>query len=160
MSDSHGKTGAVSDIVDSNLGKAQMFIHLGDGENETDYIMAEYPHIDMRRVAGNCDYCSTLPLSTVIDVDGARIFAAHGHSYGVKGGLEHITAAAKQNDCSIVLFGHTHERFLHYENGIYYMNPGSCAQPRDGKNPSYGYIDITESGIFTAIVDLKYSWEK
>ena len=34
MSDSHGKTGAVSDIVDSNLGKAQMFIHLGDGENE------------------------------------------------------------------------------------------------------------------------------
>ena len=36
MSDSHGKTGTVSDIVDNNLGKAQMFIHLGDGENETE----------------------------------------------------------------------------------------------------------------------------
>lgn len=32
MSDSHGKTGTVSDIVDNNLGKAQMFIHLGDGK--------------------------------------------------------------------------------------------------------------------------------
>ena len=154
MSDSHGKSGAVSDLVDNNLGRSQMFIHLGDGEKETDLIMAEYPHLDFRRVSGNCDYCSRLPLSMVIDTDGARIFAAHGHSYGVKGSLEHITTAAKQNDCNIVLFGHTHERFLHYENGIYYMNPGSCAMPRDGKVPSYGFIDITGNGIFTAISDV------
>lgn len=154
MSDSHGKAGAVSDVIDKNLGKAQMFIHLGDGEYESDLIIAEYPHLDFRRVAGNCDYCSRLPLSMIIDAGGARIFAAHGHSYGVKGSLEHITTAAKQNGCNIILFGHTHERFLRYENGIYYMNPGSCAMPRDGKAPSYGFIDITDKGIFTAISDV------
>lgn len=154
MSDSHGKTGAVSDIVDNNLGRTQMFIHLGDGENESDLIIAEYPHLDFRRVAGNCDYCSRLPLSMIIDAGNARIFACHGHTYAVKGGLEKITAVAKANDCNIILFGHTHERFIHYEDGIYYMNPGSCALPRDGKRPSYGFIDVTDKGIFTSIVDL------
>lgn len=154
MSDSHGKLGAVTDVIEKNLGKADIFVHLGDGEYETDLVLSVYPHIDMRRVAGNCDICSALPDSLIISAGDARIFAAHGHRYGVKYGLDGITRAAAENGCNIILFGHTHERFLYYEDGIYYMNPGSCALPRDGKAPSYGFIDITDKGIFTAVSEV------
>lgn len=155
MSDSHRKYSAVEKIVEANLGRADMFIHLGDGEGEIDMIRRKYPHLDIRNVAGNCDYASMLPDRLIVGAGGARIFCAHGHRYFVKGGTETIRSVARDNGCNIVLFGHTHERYQSYEDGIYIMNPGSCACPRDGKPPAYGYIDITDKGIITNIVDLK-----
>lgn len=154
MSDSHGKYDAVESIIERNLGHADIFIHLGDGEAETDRICEKYPHIDLRRVAGNCDYASRLPQHMIVDVDGARIFCAHGHRLFVKGGTETIRSIARDNDCNIILFGHTHERYLSYEDGLYVMNPGSCAMPRDGKRPSFGVVEITPKGILTNIADV------
>ena len=142
ISDSHGDYTALESIVERNLGKADIFIHLGDGERDSDRICLKYPHIDFRRVAGNCDYASMLPDSLVVDVDGARIFCAHGHRHFVKGGTETIRSVARDNDCNIVLFGHTHERYSATEDGMYVMNPGSCASPRDGQPPSFGSIEI------------------
>lgn len=155
MSDSHRNAGAVDDVIEKHLDSADMFIHLGDGEYETDLVMMQYPHKDIRRVAGNCDWNSSLPDHLVVDLPGARIFCTHGHLFGVKGGLDRIMSAAAQKKCNIILYGHTHERFQHYEDGVYIMNPGSCACPRDGKPPSYGIIDVTDKGIITNVVDLK-----
>lgn len=154
MSDSHRDVGAVETIVERNLGKADMFIHLGDGEYETDFVMMQYPHLDFRRVVGNCDYDSMLPRYMVIDTAGARIFCTHGHLFGVRSGLERIISAAKQEGCNIILYGHTHERLERFEDGIYIMNPGSCSSPRDGYPPSFGSVDITPKGIVTHIVDV------
>ena len=39
-------------------------------------------------------------------------------------------------------------------NGVYLMNPGSAAQPRDGMPPSYAYIDYEKGGIFISHVSL------
>ena len=155
MSDSHRNAGAVDDVIEKNLDTADMFIHLGDGEYETDLVMMQYPNKDIRRVAGNCDRDSSLPDYLVVDLPGARIFCTHGHRFDVKYGLERIMSAAAQKKCNIILYGHTHERFQHYEDGVYIMNPGSCSCPRDGKPPSYGIVDITDKGIITNIADLK-----
>ncbi len=57
-------------------------------------------------------------------------------------------------DCNIVLHGHTHVRRNEYRNGVYLMNPGSAAQPRDGMPPSYAYIDYEKGGIFISHVSL------
>ena len=154
MSDSHGSYTAVESIVERNLGKADIFIHLGDGERDSDRIMLKYPHIDFRRVAGNCDYASMLPDNLIVDVEGARIFCSHGHRLFVKGGTETIRSVARDNDCNIVLYGHTHERYSATEDGIFVMNPGSCAMPRDGKRPSFGVIEIREDGLLTNIADV------
>ena len=154
MSDSHGKYSAVESVVERNLGVTDIFVHLGDGERETDMLCEKYPHIDLRRVAGNCDYASMLPQYLIIDTDSARIFCAHGHRLFVKGGTETIRSVARDNGCNVILFGHTHERYLSYEDGIYVMNPGSCAMPRDGKVPSFGVIEIREDGILTNIADV------
>lgn len=127
---------------------------MGDGESELSVIRKKYPYLDLRNVAGNCDYASMLSQYLIVDVDGARIFCAHGHKYFVKSGTETIRSIARDNDCNVVLFGHTHIRYETYEDGIYLLNPGSCAVPRDGKSPSYGYVDVTKQGIVTNIVSL------
>ena len=50
-------------------------------------------------------------------------------------------------NADIVLFGHTHERLEKYiptdDGGFYLFNPGSIG----GFKPSYGIINIADSGI-------------
>ncbi|MCI7805035.1 MAG: metallophosphoesterase family protein, partial [Oscillospiraceae bacterium] len=63
-------------------------------------------------------------------------------------------AKARSMGADIALYGHTHERFCAYEDGLYIMNPGSTSCPRDGRKPSFGIIDVSPSGIMTNIIDL------
>ncbi|MFR3419646.1 MAG: metallophosphoesterase family protein [Eubacterium sp.] len=44
----------------------------------------------------------------------------------------------KRRNADIVLFGHTHNQYTEYLDGLYIMNPGSV-----GMNGDYGVIDIT-----------------
>ncbi|MGN0665664.1 MAG: metallophosphoesterase family protein [Huintestinicola sp.] len=154
MSDSHGKKSALDRIFSMSAENGDIFIHLGDGEKELGMIRSEYPGLDIRHVMGNCDWNSGSPIMTVIEVEGVKILCSHGHRYNVNYGTELIRSVARDNDCRVVLFGHTHCRLQSYEDGIYIMNPGSCSSPRDGKTPSFGYVDITPAGIITNIVEL------
>lgn len=154
FSDTHGKTGALFDVVEMHLKSADMFIHLGDGEQEADMLKSVYPYIDLRYLRGNCDYNSAAPDILTIEADfGVKIVASHGHTLGVKYGLEMLIDKAEQKGAKIALYGHTHQRYSSYENGLYIMNPGSLSQPRDFFPPSYGIIDITAKGIVTNIAE-------
>ncbi|MCH5348295.1 MAG: metallophosphoesterase [Oscillospiraceae bacterium] len=153
MSDSHGASAQLEKIISANK-DADIFIHLGDGETEIQSIRLKYPDIDLRSVHGNCDFGMGTPLTLVVEAEGHRIFCTHGHRYGVKDGTEMLRSIAMDNDCDAVLFGHTHERYISCEDGIDIMNPGSCRLPRDGNKPSYGYIDITENGLFMNVTDV------
>lgn len=153
ISDSHGSSFSVEKIIVRNS-SAEIFIHLGDGEREISSLKMKYPHLDIRHVAGNCDINSSSPMVHVIDTKFARILCTHGHRYGVKSSLDTLRSIAIDNECSVALFGHTHERYNSYHENIYFMNPGSCSSPRDGKGPSYGYIDLTNAGIVTNVVNL------
>lgn len=155
MSDSHNNYFAVEKIVRRNL-DADMFIHLGDGENDVDRVILRYPEVGSRfiHVRGNCDTGSFSQNCEVICAGSHKIFAAHGHLYGVYGGLEILRKNASANGCDIILYGHTHARFQSYEDGVYVMNPGSASSPRDGNLPSFGCIDISEAGVVTHIVEV------
>lgn len=153
MSDSHGLSSAVCKIIERNVGYADMFIHLGDGENDVETARSLFPDETIYNVAGNCDQGMS-PATKIIEAGGKRIFCAHGHRYGVHGGTETIRSVARDNNCDIVLYGHTHIPFDALIDGIYVLNPGSCASPRNGLKPSFGSIDITEQGIITGVFDL------
>lgn len=140
-SDSHKRTGNYFEIVERHLDDADLFINLGDGEDDTDSVLALYPRIKMERVCGNCDWYSTLPLFKTITVCGKKIFFTHGHLFYVKRDYEEIIKKAKEENADICLFGHTHIPYSKYIDKIHFMNPGAVC---DG---SYGIIDITESGI-------------
>ncbi|MBP1560617.1 MAG: metallophosphoesterase [Oscillospiraceae bacterium] len=155
MSDSHGQSVQVEKIIRANP-EADMFVHLGDGEREISEMRMKYPDIDLRSVRGNCDFGKDSPDFQIIEWGKARIFCTHGHRYGVKGGTELIRSIARDNGCSAVFFGHTHERYLALEDGIDILNPGSCAFPRDGNKPSYAFVDVTENGIFLNIIDVGF----
>lgn len=153
MSDSHGLYSPLEEVVERNP-EASMFIHLGDGEEEVNTLREIYPDLDIRHVAGNCDFSSRSEQETVITAGKYRIYAAHGHNLWVKNSLEPLKQQARLYKAKIALFGHTHSSYQSYEDGLYIMNPGSLSCPRDGKRPSYGFIDITDSGIVTNIVNL------
>jgi hypothetical protein len=140
-SDSHRRQGNLFEIVEKHLNDTKLFINLGDGEDDVDNVQALYKNIKIERVAGNCDFGCTLPLSKTIEIGGKKIFFTHGHIYGVKHGYYDIKAHAREIGANICLFGHTHIPFTEYDEGIYYMNPGAVC---DGV---YGIIDITDKGI-------------
>ena len=154
FSDSHGSSTNLNKVITSHK-DADMFIHLGDGEREFENLSAMYPNLKMYYVSGNCDYNSSHPYELVLNADfNIKIFATHGHRYYVKYSLEAIKDTAKENRCQIALYGHTHERFNAYEDGLYILNPGSISCPRDNNKPSYAIIDISKAGIMTNIVDV------
>lgn len=153
FSDTHGNFSAMEKIVERNRG-AQKFVFLGDGEREFYNIEALYPNLDFLHVSGNCDLASIEPDVTVFGAENIRVIATHGHRYFVKNSTEYLKKLAIEEGCKVVLFGHSHARYQKYEDGIYYLNPGSASCPRDGNKPSYGFIDITDKGIITNIVDL------
>ncbi len=153
MSDSHGSRSQVEKIIRANP-EADMFIHLGDGEEDVAAARINFPDIDLRSVRGNCDFSRKSPDHLIIEAMGRKIFCAHGHRYYVKDGTEALCFAAQDNGCCAALYGHTHERYISRDDGIDVMNPGSCSCPRDGMRPSYGYIDVTEYGIFMNIIEV------
>ncbi len=154
MSDSHGNFSAVRAIVEKNLGFADMFIHLGDGEKDVAHIKSLYPEIDFRNVRGNCDSDELLPDSDIIEADGVKLFCAHGHKYTVSLTPDRLCLAARLAGCKIALYGHTHARDCRFEEGLHIMNPGSCSCPRDGNKPSFGSIEIVGDSIVTGIFDV------
>lgn len=155
MSDSHGNYQALEDVILRNT-DADWIFHLGDGESELDRFIVSHPVIAPKiiHVAGNCDYHSLSSNDFVLPVPGHKIFATHGHRYGVNFSLDNIKNAAKEKGCDIILYGHTHVRFNKIEDGFYILNPGSASIPRDNRAPSFGHIDISAQGIVTNIADI------
>lgn len=147
FSDSHGDYDVLERIMERHRENAELFIHLGDGERELEYLRYIYPEKKILFVRGNCDYASEAPDYDIAYFAGKRIFFTHGYLYGVKGGTEQIIAKAQKHAADILLFGHTHLPLTERSGELYIMNPGSCSRPRSGA-PSYGVIDFTDSGIF------------
>lgn len=150
ISDSHRNTGVIRDILDSQPDASEVFF-LGDVTADIEDMDIEFPDKSFHIVSGNCDFFSNFPTCGIETVAGHRIFYTHGHTLGVKYGIERLLNTARDNCCDIALYGHTHISRTVYENGIYIVNPGSCSQPRDGKK-SYAVIDIEKNGIMPIIV--------
>lgn len=151
-SDTHGRWGALCRALEETP-DAEHVIFLGDGEDDVLSAMTDFPRFTYHRISGNCDLFSSAPGIQVLSLAGKRIFCTHGHTYSVKYGYDRVIAAAHRQNCDICLFGHTHEPYCTYEDGLYIMNPGSLGNPR-GRAPSYGVIDITDAGIVCTLREL------
>ena len=152
ISDSHKRADVVEKIIESQPTAEHVFF-LGD--NVSDIEDFEYLYTDKKFhiVCGNCDFASMLPAMGLENTNGKRVFYTHGHTFSVKYGITRLKELAKQNCYDIVLFGHTHISQILYEDGVYFVNPGSCTRSREGRN-SYAVIDITENGIMPIIIEI------
>ncbi len=155
FSDSHRHYSRVHKLFEQTHLSTDLYIFLGDGEGDLDNIPSLYPGKDILSVSGNCDFGSFTPAVSVTEAAGKKILFTHGHMQGVRFGLSHLKELAASNNADIVLFGHTHIRLNKYEDGIYYINPGSLGEPRDGLPPSYAVIDIIPGGVLVTHAELE-----
>ena len=149
LSDSHGRTGRLGDAVRMHR-DADLICFLGDGLSDLD-VYEKTLGIPIYAVRGNCDWSSlsdAIPDTRIVEREGHRLFLAHGHTLGVKGGEGGLIAAARAAGCDIALFGHTHlptEKYLS-EYGMYLFNPGSIGDPREGA-PSFGLLMLDRRNV-------------
>ncbi len=146
FSDSHGCAEHMIAAVEREAPALCFF--LGDGERDLAAVRERFPALPFFTVRGNCDLRSEASASLVCALDGARIFAAHGHLLNVKyeSGLETLCDAARQAQADAALFGHTHRPFLERRGGLLLLNPGAIGR---GARPSYALLTL-EGGALEA----------
>ena len=150
LSDAHGYISPVEQAIEQS--KPDVVIYCGDGVEKVEDISYLYNDIKFYFVKGNCDRGDYL-LEQEIVIISKKVFFTHGHLYDVKSGYGKLIAEAKRRAVDIVMFGHTHIPLNEYHEGLYVLNPGSCARPQLSK-PSYAFVDIVGKSIITNIVYL------
>lgn len=142
VSDTHGDIRNLESVVRKHR-DAEVVVHCGDGADEVLQIKMRFPDRMFICVRGNCDFCCESPNVETITLEGKRLFITHGHIYNAKSGLLNLSFAAKEAGAQLVLFGHTHTPCNVYDEGVYFVNPGSLR----GYKGSYALVDISEKGI-------------
>lgn len=157
MSDSHGDTRAVNRAFEMfrNLGCETIF-HLGDGVQDTQPSSQQFA-MEIIGVHGNMDYAPGTPLETVYEAEGIRFFLSHGHGLEVSRSNSRLIARAKQENCQVALYGHTHTASNTTEDGILILNPGSVSRPKNGGKATLAVID-TNGG--DPIARVYWLWEE
>lgn len=129
-------------VVLINRHKPDYVLHLGDMCEDCERLQDIFPNLLIISVIGNNNYKSSYPeypLERVFELGGQKIFMCHGHKYHVKLGIFSLVLRAKELQADIVLFGHTHSKFIDTEEDMLIMNPGSVR--------SYGIIEITDGKV-------------
>ena len=139
ISDTHRNASCI-EALEGKIKALDILIHLGDNVDDISLIR-KYYNGRIINVKGNCDFSASTPYDRVEDIYGKRIFLTHGHRYNVKEGLHKLRDKALETGADIVLYGHTHIGQIDFEGGIWYVNPGSASEPRDGGR-SFVIIDI------------------
>ena len=147
VSDSHGAVDKL-DLILASQPQARIVFHLGDGARDLELIKHKYPNKYFHQVAGNCDFYSHLPEEVVDEIEGKRFFACHGHTLRVKYGIISLAEAARSENASVALYGHTHRQDTTYRDGLLIFNPGSV---RYGE---FAAIDVAENGILPVLLNL------
>ncbi len=141
LSDSHKAKGNLFEIVEKHMDTADLFVFLGDVDDDFDDVLMLYPDLKYERVAGNNDWYSEHQLQKILYLNGKRVLICHGHTYHVKSGLLEITQKCRAAGIDLCLYGHTHVQYSNYNNGLYILNPGSV------RSGDYAMVDIIDSGI-------------
>ena len=153
ISDTHRLLSKTLETLKS-MDDLDLIIHLGDYVKDAREIEKEM-NIETVYVRGNCDYLETdVALEKVLEICGKKIFLTHGHNYDVKNGISKIFYRAKEINCDIVLFGHSHmSTLLEYED-ILILNPGSPEEPSSVSKGSIGLLEISENDVKSEIIEL------
>lgn len=149
MSDNHGYQDKIEMV--KNLEKdGDYYIHCGDSET--------YHKDDLRGwicVRGNNDWSLDLPNEAILEVEGIRILITHGQYFGYFNRELKMKGLLEENNCSLLLSGHTHMPSIVEEGDYVFINPGSTSLPRGGSKPSYAVIYIDDKKIKAQIKEIK-----
>ena len=156
LSDIHGGYRYAVEAVKMHP-ECKTVLFLGDGCRHINALSEAAPHAALVAVRGNCDTFldGVQEDELVLEIAGHRIFLCHGHTRNVKYGRGGLLSVAKEKQCDIALYGHTHIAHEEYdaESGVYLFNPGSIGAPRDGRF-TYGLLSIDAKNVLFSIGEM------
>jgi len=154
LSDSHGKTRQMADVVRKHRDNVECVLFLGDCADDIKAFSADFSG-QIHAVAGNCDFLSPMPREMTLEMKtGHRIWMTHGDKFNVKLNLNKIQASAAGRGADICLFGHTHDAVVMEKNGILFINPGSISEPRGRWGKSYAMLEIIGKDCLAKIIEI------
>ena len=138
FSDSHGKVNRMRVIAKKE--NPDLILHLGDYESDC---ADTFPDFRVVKVRGNCDFGSAEETERFLDFGAEKIWMTHGHEYQVKSGLGSLLKRGAEQGATLILYGHTHRRYLLETADYTVLNPGTPDQ-------SYGVI-LLEGGKIVSV---------
>jgi len=153
ISDSHGDFDSLYKIFKNASPAPDLLIFLGDGMKEIHDISSIF-NIPLIAVRGNNDIDADEPYERIEIIKNQRIFITHGHGYKMYKGKEPLINKAKENNCSIALFGHTHVQYMEKVDNITLFNPGAIKFARSESKKGYGVIYIEGTKIKFKHIDI------
>ena len=147
MSDTHGV------LRPSVLEAAQLcryIIHAGDFDDDSTYDTLD-ALAPLCAVRGNNDWYlrQKLPVSTSFKIEDVRFFVVHDRTDALR---EMQPRSAR--DFDVVVFGHSHRYYEKHEDGVLWLNPGSCGRRRFGGSLSFAWLTVDGRSVTVERVDL------
>lgn len=121
LSDTHGNLKALNKLIDI-MQEADLILFAGDGIKDLN-VLPEEIRKKVKAVKGNCDF-GFGDKELLLNVEESKILLCHGDLYNVKSTRLPLLMRAKELDCNVVVYGHTHERRIEIVDGITFINPG------------------------------------
>ncbi|MGN7309879.1 metallophosphoesterase family protein [Alkalicoccobacillus gibsonii] len=143
ISDSHGWTDELKQLLDRKRQDVDKIFHCGDSELEPD----KGPLAGVIGVKGNCDMGQPFPEEWMEETKYGRMYFTHGHLFQVKSHLNTLVLRAEEVGAKVACFGHTHVATCFEEKGIVFINPGSIRLPSRRRDQTYCICELTEQEI-------------
>lgn len=142
FSDTHDNTVPMVEAVRSS--GAEVIIHLGDHDRDTDILRREFPDKALYVVRGNCDLCAFAPDVEIVPLGSDKAFITHGHLYSVDyGNVDSLVYAAQEQGCQIAMYGHTHRAQYTEVGGVQVLNPGTAGR---GRELTWAEVEVFDNG--------------
>ena len=149
FSDSHGNTERMCAAIATHQPDAVIF--LGDLVADIEAVRRRFPALTCYIVRGNCDHGAPgYEDSLLPELEGVRIFCAHGHNHGVKWGIQSFCTSVLCAGAQLGLYGHTHQPKWLEQRGMQILNPGSIGS---AQKPTYALVELDEGKINCRILD-------
>jgi putative phosphoesterase len=135
---------------------ASLILHAGDLTQLS--VVAELEQLaPVVAVCGNMDQSEVrerLPRMNSVKVYEWKIGVIHDP--GAFMGTKRMKTMARENDFSVLVFGHTHRPSLKQEEGIIFINPGSPTNPLPSflTKPTVALLRITKEKIEPEIIEI------
>lgn len=165
ISDSHGSASAWENAVSKYFKDCDVIVHAGDvlyhgprnplpeGYNPAKLAeMINGSPVPVVFARGNCDadidsvlihYPVQAPYA-LLYVKGKSVLVTHGHNLS----FDSVSELAGKYNSDLIISGHTHIPWLEEKSGTVLLNPGSCALPKGGAEPT---IAVWENSSITIL---------
>ncbi len=123
-------------------------LHAGDVDS--DQILSALRAIaPLTAIRGNVDHggaCGALPATDAVELAGSLFYLVHAR--------EHLDLNPRAASIAAVIFGHSHQPEISWNDGVLYFNPGSAGPKRFRLPVSVGMVECREGKLLPSIVTL------